>query len=875
MITRWSARWRKLRRNLSRGEWSVRWLQLPRITGPTDAHGLMMIQIDGLSRQELNKAIRSGRMPFLRSLVEREHYHLHSFYSGLPSSTPSVQGELFYGQKCAVPAFGFRDHRSKQIVRMFIRTAAADVQQRLSSNSQGLLEGGSSYCNIYDGGAAESHFCASSLGWDEVIQTVRPWRLLVVALFHLWSAIRIGALIVIEICLSIVGFLRGATWRELWQELMMIPARIVVVILMRELAVNGAIMDTTRGLPIIHLNLLGYDEQAHRRGPDSYFAHWTLKGIDTAIARLWKAAHRSTSRHYDVWIFSDHGQEKTIPYEFETGYTVQAAVEMATQAVLGGQSASLPDHDDRKKTNLSDRASWLSAGWIAAKLFGEDLVTDADERTTPQVAALGPIGHVYLNRAASTQQRLEIAQRLVTKHKVPLVLVSDDAKTPFAVTADRIYEIPLDADALFADHPFRMEVAADLQALCQHPDAGELVLSGYDGKPYRRQGAETEPRDRRSQFGAGNLPQEKCSLSFVRQNGAHAGFGPSETGAFAMLPCDAPVHVRSGGFIRPLDLHVAAKDFLQHPPRVRPLSPSVHTDDFSIMTYNVHACVGMDGMLSPRRIARVIAQSGADIIALQEIDVDRSRTRYGDQAHEIARYLEMEYEFHPAWQLEEEKYGDAILSRFPMRLIKAGSLPSARPKSEPRGAIWVEVELPNGQQIQVINTHLSIYPAERLLQTKALFIEGWVDQAWNQGPLLLLGDFNARRSSAAYQLLSRRLEDVEVSPYLSTCPTWPSGSPVVQIDHIFTSAEDFLRQDVRVVSSSQAALASDHLPLMATLALTKGAQPYSAATERKSTLGQARSGQNRMGQNWTELDKPDQNTTRDGSDPTRRSSCTE
>ena len=119
MITRWSARWRAFRRFFSRSEWTARWLRLPRGKAAPEEHGLVMVQIDGLSRVELERAFRNGKMPFLKRLLDREHYRLHNFYSGLPASTPSVQGELFYRQRCAVPAFGFRDHRTKKVVRMF------------------------------------------------------------------------------------------------------------------------------------------------------------------------------------------------------------------------------------------------------------------------------------------------------------------------------------------------------------------------------------------------------------------------------------------------------------------------------------------------------------------------------------------------------------------------------------------------------------------------------------------------------------------------------------------------------------------------------------------------------------------------------------
>src|SRR5690606_25923797 len=99
--------------------------------------------------------------------------------------------------------------------------------------------------------------------------------------------------------LAIVDFFRGVIrGSELWPELKFIPSRVVVSIVLRELAVIGAGMDVTRGLPIVHLNLLGYDEQAHRRGPSSAFAHLALTGIDHGADRANKpngAAPRTPS----------------------------------------------------------------------------------------------------------------------------------------------------------------------------------------------------------------------------------------------------------------------------------------------------------------------------------------------------------------------------------------------------------------------------------------------------------------------------------------------------------------------------------------------------------------------------------------------------
>ena len=811
------SKFRQWRHFFSRGEWTVRWLKLPRDKTNSDKHGLVIVQIDGLAHAELESALASGRMPFLKSLLDREHYRNSRLYSGLPSSTPAVQGELFYRKRCAVPAFGFRDRRTKKVRRMFDPDAAADVQQRLADHTEGLLAGGSSYCNIYDGGAVEAHFCASSLGWGMLLRQVHPWRMLLVASFYSFTALRTVGLLVIELALALFDFARGFSVREFWQELLMIPGRVVIVILMRELAINGAIMDTVRGLPTIYLNLLGYDEQAHRRQPDSRFARWTLKGIDAAIRRLRVMAQRATARHYDVWIISDHGQEKTTPYLFINDQEINASVEEAVHHILGSEELSNGPSGNRGSNPLandSSRAAWLSAGWLAAKLFGEFADVRRAELGEIQVAALGPIGHVYLNRESTFDQRVAIAKRLVVHHGVPLALVRRDAvdDVVFVVADDREFVLPYDREELFADHPFKSEVCGDLRQLCCHPDAGEIVLSGW---------APGEP-----------------PISFPLQNGAHAGFGPNETSAFALLPSDVPAHVRPGNYLRPEDLHDAAKQFLAETVgrRIKVLPRGNRT--FRVMTYNVHGCLGMDGLHSPKRIARVIAQAGADVIALQELDVARARSGHLHQVEEIARHLEMEFSFHPAWEVADEKYGNAVLSRFPMRQVKTGRLPTAKQNREPRSALWVEIDLPSGQAVQIINTHLSIYPAERFLQAQALLSDGWMDDAWRKGPAILLGDFNAMHNSRTFRMLAARFEQQNAKPDVS--PTWPSTKSLFCIDHLFTSIGDFKASVPAAIASSKAAIASDHLPLFADLTLARSQQRSPQKPPRDDRYGKLR-----------------------------------
>jgi len=137
-----------------------------------------------------------------------------------------------------------------------------------------------------------------------------------------------------------------------------------------------------------------------------------------------------------------------------------------------------------------------------------------------------------------------------------------------------------------------------------------------------------------------------------------------------------------------------------------------------------------------------------DIVALQELDVGRRRTNHVDQAHEIAERLSMSHHFHPAMMVEEERYGDAILTCYPERLVKAAALPDyPRVRAlEPRGALWVEVEI-DGRPVQIVNTHLGLVPREQQLQAAALAGPDWLGHPDCRAPAILLGDFNATVSS--------------------------------------------------------------------------------------------------------------------------------
>lgn len=526
---------RSVRRRFSRSVWLTRLLKLPVSEGSPTRPGLVMVQVDGLSQGQFELAIARGEMPFLRRLIRREGYQTHTHYSGLPSTTPAVQSELFYGVKGAVPAFSFRDQESGQIVRMYEPEAAAKLESRhCDTGNRPLLKDGSAYSDNFTGGSAESHFCPSSMGWGAALRAANPLVLLAFLITNFYSFLRVAVLLPLELGLALRDFIRGLVrGQDFIKELKFIPTRIGISILLRELCVIGAKIDVSRGLPVVHVNFLGYDEQAHRRGPDSLFAHWTLKGIDDAIARLWRAANRAPWRNYAVWIYSDHGQVRACPYHQVQGYSLEQAVKKTFDKM---DIAPETIHAESTASVQTRRIRFLGGNTIQRLFSVIDGNGNFPEDIQPIMTAMGPVAHIYMAKKITHEEKSGIASELARVHQVPVVLTRSASGRFCATTATAEFRLPEDLTDLFgADHPFIEALGDDLLRLCEHPDAGDFILLSW------------------------------CNgvnaLTFAEENGTHGGITAEETSGFALLPGDTRLTARPYHYLRPVDLRKAALSY--------------------------------------------------------------------------------------------------------------------------------------------------------------------------------------------------------------------------------------------------------------------------------------------------------------------------
>ncbi len=471
MIVTIEAFLRKLWRVFSPEEWMRLLLNLPKTKDASLVQGLVMIQIDGLGFTQAGRAMQKGNMPFLTRLLKKEGYVNCRHYSGLPSNTPAVQGKFFYGVKACVPAFSFKDSQSGKVFNMFSPESAAAVENRIKDKGEPLLKDGSAYGNIFTGGAKEAHFCASSMGWGGLLKAANPLGIPLTILMNFHIFIRALFLILVEFILAVADSIRGIlSGKKFLSEIGFIPLRVAICVLLREVIAAGARIDISRGLPVIHLNLAGFDEQAHHRGPTSTFAHWSLRGIDSAIAKIWKAAQRSQERHYEVFIYSDHGQEETLSYQDEYGQSVEEAVNHVLE-------------EKKWQSEFSRHSPYWRANLLRNKPRKISKTTNPENKDAPPrviITSMGPVGHIYLPETLLAEEKEKIALQLITLAKIPIVMIPHGPGQAFAWNSEGKFILPEEAEKIIeAHHPFFKDVARDLVELCHHPDSGELIIFGW------------------------------------------------------------------------------------------------------------------------------------------------------------------------------------------------------------------------------------------------------------------------------------------------------------------------------------------------------------------------------------------------------------
>lgn len=233
--------------------------------------------------------------------------------------------------------------------------------------------------------------------------------------------------------------------------------------------------------------------------------------------------------------------------------------------------------------------------------------------------------------------------------------------------------------------------------------------------------------------------------------------------------------------------------------------------DTLIASYNVHKGVGLDRRFDPARTISVIREMNADVVALQE-----ASGRFGERlslldldrlAHEcglVPAPISGPYGQH-GW------HGNIIL-------FKQGIVTSAHqlslPGVEPRGAVVIDLTLASGP-LRVIAAHLGLLRNSRAKQVEMLRA---VAEASDDRPTLLMGDLNEWRLGRRSSLASLA---PDFGPPHATLPSFPTRFPIFALDRVLCKPHDLLC-GVELHNTPLARIASDHLPIKASIRLSAG-----------------------------------------------------
>src|SRR5207245_9987422 len=271
---------------------------------------LVILHVDGVGADSLERSLREGDMPFVRHLIDAEGYVVHRYRCGVPSTTPFAQAGILYGDNSEIPSFRWWDRERRVLVQFGAASSCKKVADKYFRDCEPLTKGGACIAACYPAGAADDFGIAyqdRSYGRQERSRSAA--RVLVP---YLANPIHLGD----WVWQTVAMLARTATDYTQARSRGRRPARpYVVTNVVEEIFVHHltryAVEQAMReGYSPIYAGFYAFDESAHAFGPGDRSVRRALQHVDHTIRKIALAR----GDRYRPVVLSNHGTVASIPF---------------------------------------------------------------------------------------------------------------------------------------------------------------------------------------------------------------------------------------------------------------------------------------------------------------------------------------------------------------------------------------------------------------------------------------------------------------------------------------------------------------------------------------------------------------------------------
>jgi uncharacterized membrane protein YvlD (DUF360 family) len=290
----------------------------------TDTPGIIYLEIDGLARPVLQRAMRDGHAPEMARWVAAGSHRLTEWETDLSSQTGASQSGLLLGANDDIPAFRWVEKESGRIMTCSAPPDCALIEERHLRGGGLLSDGGASRSNLLSGGA--THVILTVSRMDAEKRANPGYR---AYLANGYNVTRTFVLFCSELVVewtAAVSERRRDVQPRGHRGLKYSLVRAGLAVFVRDLTVYSLISDMMRGVPAVYACFAGYDEVAHHSGLERADTLEVLRKIDRQFGRIARA-RQYAARPYEIVVLSDHGQTQGATFRQRNGYGLDELVE--------------------------------------------------------------------------------------------------------------------------------------------------------------------------------------------------------------------------------------------------------------------------------------------------------------------------------------------------------------------------------------------------------------------------------------------------------------------------------------------------------------------------------------------------------------------